>query len=278
MQDLWFNKAGTTSRAEQRILKRANSTKPIDPRSIKYDRSQPVLPVMTQPIPQTERYKKEAAAAKDCISQYNVPSCLEKWLMEGWNWKIGGRQGPGPKRNACVDKALEEGMSSFKSKKQIESGLTNKTYDYAVGKPKNLDDYDHTTISKREEGMINAHILPKKQTCDSAYKELKDMYKKQGRDKFSISECLELCMQNKMHEGDTLRMIKDMESSPRYENMIQEYGKEHTDIRIANKKAMLCASKKLTAYLCRTHKKEDTLNTYLPYILGGLVLYVLLKK
>ena len=72
-----------------------------------------------------------------------------------------------------------------------------------------------------------------------------------------------------------------MESSPRYENSIQEYGKEYTDIRIANKKASVCAQKKIQAWQCKNHRVETTEEKfikYAPYIIGGVILYLILKK
>ena len=76
MRDLWFNKAGTLSRGQQRIIKRANSNNPVDPRDI------PIYaPVSYQVEPSTnpnypgmpteqERINRGIQAGKDMASWY----------------------------------------------------------------------------------------------------------------------------------------------------------------------------------------------------------------
>ena len=123
----------------------------------------------------------------------------------------------------------------------------------------------------------------KRQTCDEMFNMVVGTNTEglEFGSKLTAIQCLSRCVETKQFFRETEQRIKDMESSPRYQNSIQEYGKEYTDIRIANKKAGLCASKRLLAWQCKDHRVETTEEKfikYAPYIIGGVILYLILKK
>ena len=272
MEDLWFNKTGLT-RGERRQLQRANPNRTVDPR---IENKQSVIDKNYTPA-LLNRGIRTGKAMLSCIGKYKVAPCVDDFYKKSGEWMIGGRKGPMPQPNACVENELKKSEKQKLTKAQIAELMQRKNekiQEVVVEPPQ----YSAIAGNGEMSGEYTLGRPLKKQTCDSLFNQATNSKELMFYNKLTAIECLQQCAERQEQFREIELNIKEMESSPRYENSIKEFGKEYTDTRIANKKAGLCAMKRLMAWQCKHHKKEDTLNKYLPYIVGGLVLYAVLKK